>query len=409
MKIGQELAYPWPHIDGFYNTKATEKIIKSLEKNEFYHISEKFDGSNICLSSQGWVSGRKNVFAVEEILETTNFQGVKCERLIQVLSNLKKWKNSDFETQKIDEILLYGEFILNGTSNSKFDRFKYKKDGFYPGDFLIFAIGFVFNDDDDDNDLKENLKEKIKSDFNNLLECKQLDESKTFYVSLVNFENRELFTKQQFQTVRCFQGNLLSNLLVEEKYFIFGENSAEVSSRYFIDGIENREVEGWVLHNRDASDIIKWKFVTEKNAYIDEHMQKLQDNFIGDYDDQVQHMMLQYLCNHYDNCDHYINVLEKIFFTSFYDRNIKKLKKGMEFYIDQFKTDLKHLDSNVEFMVHNETIAFYREFKTELLNFNPGKKFLDNAVKLEIKKLIFVRLKQLAVDVLYTFNLYLKK
>lgn len=409
MQIGQQLNFPWPHIDGFYNTKATDKIIESLKKNDFYHISEKFDGSNVCVSSQGWISGRKTVFALEDTLKKTKFQAVDCKYVVPVIDKLKQFKahllkTFDLEEKKNDDIFLYGEFMLNGTSNSKIDRYEYKDGGIYPGDYFVFGIGFYFSDLNNDS-VNIDLKEKITNQFNNLSEQKTLDEKNKFYISMVNFENKFLFKEFDLQTVRCFQGTTLSNLLLEKDYFLFGDYDKKSTSEYFIEAIEKRKVEGWILHNRDATDVIKWKYVTEKNSFIDQHMNKLINGIangnINIYPLTIQHQMLGYLTNHYNNCDKFINVLDKTFYKNiFLSQNKNQIKKSCEFYINQFKHDAKHLDSNVEFMVKEETLSLYRKFKFMYICSKPGTKFLDKALKIEIKNKIFSDVYKLAVEVL---------
>ena len=126
-------------------------------------VSEKYDGSNLAVSSKCVVASRRTVLLVkptqEELVKFT-FQNVslaKLDGLDEKLSQLKQGFMSMLPGAHltIDEVLVYGELILKGTANGKEDRYGYRRKGFSEGDLAIFGAALTFDDNVDQIQLQD--------------------------------------------------------------------------------------------------------------------------------------------------------------------------------------------------------------------------------------------------------------
>merc|ERR1719234_356048 len=126
-------------------------------------VSEKYDGSNLAVSSKGVVASRRTILLVQPTLEDLTkftFQKVslsKLDGMSDKLSKLNKGVKSLLPDKclTIDEVLVYGELILRGTANGKEDRFGYRAKGFEQGDLVIFGAGLNFDNNVDEMQLKD--------------------------------------------------------------------------------------------------------------------------------------------------------------------------------------------------------------------------------------------------------------
>ena len=126
-------------------------------------VSEKYDGSNLAVSSKGLVASRRTILLVEptqqDLIKFT-FQQVSLGKLygtIDKLSKLKKGFVSLLPDGRltIDEVLVYGELILRGTASGKDDRYGYRGKGYSEGDLVIFGVGLTFADNVDEVQLRD--------------------------------------------------------------------------------------------------------------------------------------------------------------------------------------------------------------------------------------------------------------
>ena len=126
-------------------------------------VSEKYDGSNLAVSSKGLVASRRTILLVEptqQDLTKFTFQQVSLGKLdgtIDKLSKLKKGFVSLLPDGRltIDEVLVYGELILRGTASGKDDRYGYRGKGYSEGDLVIFGVGLTFADNVDEVQLRD--------------------------------------------------------------------------------------------------------------------------------------------------------------------------------------------------------------------------------------------------------------
>jgi hypothetical protein len=114
--VGSEFQLQWPQIQGVLSISSTEEILNLLEENPVTTVTEKLDGSNLCLSSAQWVASRRRVILdrpTEEELTKHKFCGVALTTLAQVLPKVSKLAEDmkKYFPNREFEVLLYGEWI----------------------------------------------------------------------------------------------------------------------------------------------------------------------------------------------------------------------------------------------------------------------------------------------------------
>jgi len=149
LRLGSPHPYPWPRTLGFHSENARETILEHLKENKIYSISEKLDGCNICVSSDGFIASRNFVIATKRYsrnLESFKWQGIPMhdgvalmEKALNLKSLLAKQilKGIDFQ------VLLYGELMKKGSGSSKDDIYNYEKKNIHPGKIYVFGMGLV--------------------------------------------------------------------------------------------------------------------------------------------------------------------------------------------------------------------------------------------------------------------------
>lgn len=121
-KVGSEFRLQWPQIPGVLSVATTELIQDLLVRNPTVTVTEKLDGSNLSLSSEGWVASRRRIILenpTQAVLNKTKFCGVALSSLGEVLTKLKNLSEDVkvyFDGQDL-EVLLYGEWIQKVTYN----------------------------------------------------------------------------------------------------------------------------------------------------------------------------------------------------------------------------------------------------------------------------------------------------
>ena len=119
-KVGSEFQLQWPQIPGVLSVASTDLVRDLLVKNPTVTVTEKLDGSNLCLSSEDWVASRRRIILEgpsEAVLNKTKFCGVALSSLSDVLPKLKSLSEDVkvyFDDQDL-EVLLYGEWIQKVT------------------------------------------------------------------------------------------------------------------------------------------------------------------------------------------------------------------------------------------------------------------------------------------------------
>jgi hypothetical protein len=60
-KAGSEFLLQWPQIPGVLSVATTSLVQELLVRNPTVTVTEKLDGSNLCLSSADWIASRRRV------------------------------------------------------------------------------------------------------------------------------------------------------------------------------------------------------------------------------------------------------------------------------------------------------------------------------------------------------------
>ena len=231
--------FQWPEIECVYCMDPV-----TWWHSDIVWVTEKLDGSNMCISSSGMVCSRRKILvepdSPEDLLKKTKFAGFPLTTVESHLSvNLPDLKSFLCENFKIDlDVLVYGEWINKGTSSSSKDLYGYHKRGISPGTFHSFGMGLIFQDQELQIDQwAERLGLMFKS-----------------YPSEENTEYHVFYmTKGLFDLLSKFELNPIPILLtckVEDVFRIVG------------DRIAKEEVEGVVVSSRKST----WKW---KNKSVD--------------------------------------------------------------------------------------------------------------------------------------------
>jgi len=157
---GSEFSRQWPKIQTIFQSPNLETY---GSENPTVLVSEKYDGSNLAVSSKGVVASRRTILLVQptqQDLANFTFQNVSLGKLDGTFDKLSKLKKGfvsllpDVQLA-IDEVLVYGELILRGTANGNDDRYGYRDKGFNEGDLVIFGVGLTFDDNVDEIHLRK--------------------------------------------------------------------------------------------------------------------------------------------------------------------------------------------------------------------------------------------------------------
>ena len=115
--VGAEFQLQWPQILGVLSVTSVDQVQTHLKSNPTTTVTEKLDGSNLCISSESWVASRRRVILdrpTEEELKKNKFCGENLSSLSQVFPKLNdlanEVKKKYFPGLEL-EILLYGEWI----------------------------------------------------------------------------------------------------------------------------------------------------------------------------------------------------------------------------------------------------------------------------------------------------------
>ena len=319
-RIAAPHPYPWPKTLGFDSENARETIVKLLKENKVYSISEKLDGCNVCVSSDGYIASRKYVIATKRY--SRNLQSLMCQgvsmldgvTLMDKALHLKSLLAKQILKGIEFEVLLYGELMKKGTSRSHADIYNYEKKNIHPGKIYVFAMGLV---------LPQNTK--LPFIFDHGFEV----EGPTYpnvHIIPLNFYLSRLLSRVNIEHVPILATGPLCDLLCDERFNAM---------------LLNRQVEGFVLSGTEGQHFIKWKYNTEPNSKLSTHL----DNLMLECkdtpsEDAVAH--LQQLC---DAANMYITKVQDTCYSSFVQMYmedneedvgyatefLKQVKKGVAF------------------------------------------------------------------------------
>ena len=125
---GARLKYQWPSTPNVVSILSTDQIKETLNKNPIVSVSEKLDGSNICISSNGWIASRRVILVnnfFEDDLSTVKLVGSSLSSLKQFEENIRAIHGELQRCIKIQDFqtLLYGEWLQHRTAVSFEDRY----------------------------------------------------------------------------------------------------------------------------------------------------------------------------------------------------------------------------------------------------------------------------------------------
>lgn len=245
VKKGAQSKLQWPQIQNIVSINSTEDIYEKLKLNQLCSVTEKLDGCNLSLSSSGWVSSRRQVL-IEDI-EQTDLSKFKFNG--HCLTNLKEtWLRIAEAKAEVEEklvlpgfeLIIFGEFMTQGTATSIHDVFNYKPRGIKPEGFFAFGLAFNFDAELQGQEKEQFEKEaRTKFDWNLFYQ----DENSKFFIFNYNCGLNKFFKERLFETVPYIGDDFFIDVL---------------SNQSLAEKLKNRNIEGFVLTGPGFT--LKWKF-----------------------------------------------------------------------------------------------------------------------------------------------------
>ena len=209
--------------------------------NPMVLVSEKYDGSNLAISSEGVVASRRAVLLVrpcrEDLINFT-FESAPLatlDGLFERLLELKKGFESLIPSNaSLKEVLVYGELILKGTATGKEDRYGYRNKGYSLGDLLIFGVGLTFEKLKDEK-LAQNMTKNLEEQGFHMF-----DNTNTTYFMAMSPKLKKLLDKYNIGPS------------VEQKEMAFSD-----LAKTFKKSLLDQSIEGVVVSF--GSELVKWK------------------------------------------------------------------------------------------------------------------------------------------------------
>ena len=114
--VGSEFKLQWPQIPNVLSITSVDQIMALLELNPLTTLTEKLDGSNLCLSSGDWIASRRRVILdspTQEDLNKYKFCGEPLGTLGEVLPKVRVIAEEiqDYFPGLDLELLMYGEWM----------------------------------------------------------------------------------------------------------------------------------------------------------------------------------------------------------------------------------------------------------------------------------------------------------
>ena len=256
--------FKWLKTPNIYSTECLPDILKSISTNATWNVSEKLDGCHISLSSKGYVASRNMIYAEEKDILKVKFEGVGLRNVQPLFEKIRALKQH-FQIKhqlNVSELLCYGEFILSGTSSSKFDIYDYKHNNVLTGHCYIFSLGFVFDNENNDEN-----KAKLQQHFSNVIQMKN-DQGTTYFLCLINRKNRHFLLDLNISTVPIYAEETFVKIFTKSKYKL-------------IEKLENRKLEGFILHD-DTHQIFKFKYPSDYKCRNSQILKYIKNNFLFD-------------------------------------------------------------------------------------------------------------------------------
>lgn len=323
LEINTLMPYSWPKTVGFFSSNQSELIKKHVEENEKWYVSEKLDGCNVSLSTNGWIASRNKIIANRES-GPKMYQGLpltEVQKMFDPLDNLYDHLITLLSPISNFELVLYGEFIPKGTATSKFDIYNYVERGYEQGLLYAFGIGLVF--DVVNTDIEKKVKNLFKQAF---LHGAPFD--KFVYIVPIDWFLTKLFYKYDIDCVKITSVEKLQNLFTKP---------------WYINLLLKRQIEGFILTNVNGKRLLKFKYPKSQSEFYTNHVNNLSTLGSPIFDKllELYNNIPKYTCTF--NIDLYIQLFEKHF-------NQSKIKKTyldlapFSFHFEPFvQSELNHL------------------------------------------------------------------
>ena len=372
----RKLNYPWPKTRGVLSIVSEEDIKQAINENQEWFISEKLDGCNMSVSSAGWVASREIVKA--DLTQDQNFSNKKINQLnlekikplFEKITALAHFFNTEYNFHldlEKDEVILYGEFILPGTSTSSHDIYQYKLDGFLMGQMYAFGIGFLFK-----NQNNQQNKRLLQTYFPNVMELLSADEKETFFICPINKKTEHYFNQFQIDLVRFYPTEKFVNIFTKSKYKL-------------LDKLESRLMEGYIIHD-NTNKMLKWKYQVKPTDYYDSLIEKIENEWI---ENENQIKVASVLKKLYNYSKLYVTELDLNLFNYYYEN-------FMSLHQEKFQSDLHkaqyNLKDNFDLKFCLQCWKNHAEAKIFHQLITPPKCLMDKTVSMEYKNHITLKL-----------------
>jgi len=265
---GMETPYPWPRMFGLLTPNSFDVIVQAIIKEPECNLTPKLDGSLLSVSSKGYMASKGQVIAFEgDDLKEITFQGVTlehCGHHFEKSKQLHKILKKKFKT--LEETIVTGEFLQEGTACCRRDIYNYKDKNFKAGHMYSFAVtlvkgGPVIDDDDVSCDPNEIWNKSVLRFFGQGKVYGGKNNKKKHIIIPTNDVVESFFERLEFDFIPLIDKSTFHRLLLNK------DNIYQVNTR---------KTEGFVLSW--GQEIIKWKpFEEEKDDRHNQYLEELSD------------------------------------------------------------------------------------------------------------------------------------
>lgn len=246
---GARLKYQWPSTPNVVSILSTDQIKETLNKNPIVSVSEKLDGSNICISSNGWIASRRVILVnnfFEDDLSTIKLVGSSLSSLKQFEENIRAIHGELQRCIKIQDFqtLLYGEWLQHRTAVSFEDRYQYKERGFKSGHLYVFGLSIILDNEPTEAESMQ-LEKTLSEELGDSIIDKPEPRIFTFGLGskLLEFLKKHGMDAAPFIAECSFEAALLNEAFTEK--------------------LINRTIEGFIMTGQGF--ILKWKPVESQD------------------------------------------------------------------------------------------------------------------------------------------------
>ena len=382
LNIGAPHPFRWPRTLGFHSTNARDILVKHLKENKVYNITEKLDGCNVCVSSDGYIASRNYVIASKRYsrnLDSFQWQGIPMHDGVLMMEKALKLKSllAKLIFRGIEfEVLLYGELMKKGSGSCKEDIYNYEKQNIHPGKIYIFGMGLV---------LPKNTKLPFIFDHGFQVE----GSCPTLHIIPLNFYLTRLLSRVNIDHVPLLATGPLCDLLCDER---------------FNDMLLNRKVEGYVLSGTEGQHYIKWKYNQEPDALLSIHLEQMMQECKDTHSENaVAH--LQELC---DKANTYITKMDDTYYKSFVQMYIEDNDVGNGYgteFLKEVKKGVLLGTLGLNLVLEKTAEEIHEKMKSSIGITSA----IDPTIQAKLKHSIYVELKKYTRDALDKAKQFQKK